>query len=311
MSASSNLTLKQVENELKEVIDWFSLGLQLGIKTPKLKLIERKHPREPERCKLDVLDFWFANTQDRSWQALLKALEAMDDHGRLVRRLNSKYCTDLRHEKGSVNAVVAESSDANEEPTARELVLVTTNLLWYKECFINKDVIDTKEESTATELVLGKTNLCSSDASARDPQTPAPQSAGFHQGTSPSLHQSALPPFTENVYSKVESYENFIPPDGCEYNEEDLEVETIEIMLKFGTLVSKVQMELEEQSVSVEVLASHFEKYQLLNLCMWILRHHFYQIVWKKSVPRRLFVKLLTLLQSTIPLGSTTFLLRT
>ena len=234
MSASSNLTLKQVENELKEVTDWFSLGLQLEITIAKLDLIEKKHPKEPERCKLDVLDFWFANAQDRSWQALLKALEAMEKHGRLVRRLNSEYCTDLCHEEGSVNAVLAESSDAN-------------------------------EESTAKEIVFGKTNPCPSGDGACHSWTPAPHS-GFNQGTSasPGLHPSTLPHSTENVYSKVESYEKFMPPDGCEYNDEDLEVETTKIMLKFGTLVTNVQRELEIQGITVEVLASHLQKIKAL-----------------------------------------------
>lgn len=89
---STYLTLKDVENELKEVAaaDWFSLGLQLDIRPAKLRDIEKNHPGEVQRCKTDVLDLWLRNAPDVSWEKMADALEQTGGYDVLVRRLRVK-----------------------------------------------------------------------------------------------------------------------------------------------------------------------------------------------------------------------------
>ena len=87
--ASNCLTLKEVENELKDVTDYVSLGIQLGIESFKLRLIERNYPTV-ERRKIEVIDHWLHNADDVSWTSLAKAIEDMGGQDRLAQHLRMK-----------------------------------------------------------------------------------------------------------------------------------------------------------------------------------------------------------------------------
>ena len=89
---STYLTLSEVENELRDVTaaDWFRLGVQLGIKTAKLREIETDHPRDVQRCKLEVLDWWLRNMPQVSWEKLANALHKIGGYDALAQRLKKK-----------------------------------------------------------------------------------------------------------------------------------------------------------------------------------------------------------------------------
>ena len=80
--------------------DWFPLGLQLGIKTTKLKEIEKDCPGDVRRCKIEVLDWWHRNTQEVSWLKLANAVEKTGEYDALAQRLRGKM--PMRGEKHAV-----------------------------------------------------------------------------------------------------------------------------------------------------------------------------------------------------------------
>ena len=84
------LTLREVENELREVTGWYQLGLQLEVAPFKLREIEKDHPQDSQRCKSEVLNWWLQNAQEVSWEKLAQALEAMGGHAAVARKLRNK-----------------------------------------------------------------------------------------------------------------------------------------------------------------------------------------------------------------------------
>lgn len=89
---STHITLKEIENELKEVTaaDWYPLGVQLGLRPARLREIESNNARDAKRCKLDVLDWWLQNAPVISWEELASAVEGMGGHSNVVQKLRKK-----------------------------------------------------------------------------------------------------------------------------------------------------------------------------------------------------------------------------
>lgn len=73
---------------LKEITDPHELGLHLGIEACELDKIEDEQ-RKTERRKAEVIKYWLRNNSHCSWVALADAVEKMDRHGNLVRRLRT------------------------------------------------------------------------------------------------------------------------------------------------------------------------------------------------------------------------------
>ena len=59
---------------LHNVTNWFVLGIHLGVKRHKLKQIEVQHPRDIERCKLEMVVCWRQSDPTASWPKLKEAL---------------------------------------------------------------------------------------------------------------------------------------------------------------------------------------------------------------------------------------------
>ena len=77
--------LAEVKKFLKNVVDWQSLGLELGLLYPTLERIEEKQRGIIERCKMEMLAAWLQR-QDNvrrhgvpSWSILKTALENIGD----------------------------------------------------------------------------------------------------------------------------------------------------------------------------------------------------------------------------------------
>ena len=64
----------QILSFLNHVTNWFMLGIHLGVKRHKLKQIEVQHPRDIERCKLEMVFCWKQSDPTASWPKLKEAL---------------------------------------------------------------------------------------------------------------------------------------------------------------------------------------------------------------------------------------------
>ena len=91
-AASTPLTLKEIQNELKEVAaaKWYQLGIQLDIPAATLSTIESDHSRDAQRCMTEVLNRWLRNAPGCSWAKLAQALEAMGEYAVLAEKLKQK-----------------------------------------------------------------------------------------------------------------------------------------------------------------------------------------------------------------------------
>ena len=87
--SATQLKLKDVQNELKEVTEWYQLGIQLEVPVDKLCTIESNHSRDADRCKTEALIWWLHNIEDTSWGKLAKAVEAVG-HSVLAKKLREK-----------------------------------------------------------------------------------------------------------------------------------------------------------------------------------------------------------------------------
>ena len=69
-------TLQRLLEELKDVDNWFVLGIFLGIPVKQLQKIESSYRQgEVERCKIDMLQYWLDNNVTPSWKDVVRALE--------------------------------------------------------------------------------------------------------------------------------------------------------------------------------------------------------------------------------------------
>ena len=88
--AGSKLDLRSLLEDLKEVTNWFQLGLWLGIKHADLEIIERNHEHDNERCKEEMLAFWLKNFSNASRRKLVSALKEIN-YRNLAKQLQEKY----------------------------------------------------------------------------------------------------------------------------------------------------------------------------------------------------------------------------
>ena len=84
------LKLRDIQNELGDVTDWYQLGVQLGISTADLDQIQMNCPHNAQQCKTKVLDLWLRNSPECSWAKLVQAVEAMGGYAVLAKELRKK-----------------------------------------------------------------------------------------------------------------------------------------------------------------------------------------------------------------------------
>ena len=91
-AASTCLTLREIENELSEVTDadWYPLGVQLGLRPPTLREIQKNYPLDTEQCKREMLDIWLHSTPKVSWKSLAQAVQALGRYESLAQKLRRK-----------------------------------------------------------------------------------------------------------------------------------------------------------------------------------------------------------------------------
>ena len=66
--------IHDLDCELYEVIDWIPLGLHLGIKPLELKIIEKNHPNDLKRHRIEMFEEWQKKVIP-TWSAVVQALD--------------------------------------------------------------------------------------------------------------------------------------------------------------------------------------------------------------------------------------------
>ena len=65
--------------------------MQLGIETDCLKNIEMNYIQDSERCKIEVIEFWFRHDPEATWSKLAQAVEDMGGHAKVVEILRANH----------------------------------------------------------------------------------------------------------------------------------------------------------------------------------------------------------------------------
>ena len=76
--------------ELYEVVGWFHLGLCLKVPDYRLQAIRQDHPQDTEMCRATMLSWWWNNSGNRKWAAIVLAL-AKTGHQVLACKIALKY----------------------------------------------------------------------------------------------------------------------------------------------------------------------------------------------------------------------------
>ena len=75
--------------ELYEVVGWFRLGQCLKVSDYRLQTIRQDHAQDTEMCRATMLSWWWNNTEDRKWAAIVLAL-TKTGHQVLARKIALK-----------------------------------------------------------------------------------------------------------------------------------------------------------------------------------------------------------------------------
>ena len=75
--------------ELKDVVDWFGLGVHLRLDVAKLKGIEARNG-DTEECKREMLQVWIDTVGESDWLSVVKALRKIEEND-LAKKLDKKY----------------------------------------------------------------------------------------------------------------------------------------------------------------------------------------------------------------------------
>ena len=86
----STLATDLLVKELKEVAEWQTLGLYLGLSMTEIKEIEQDYS-DAARRRMAMLDKWTRKENSPTWLKVIEALEHMSEV-RLANQLRNKYC---------------------------------------------------------------------------------------------------------------------------------------------------------------------------------------------------------------------------
>ena len=87
--------MKNLSSELKLVADWHQLGIRLDLLPAQLRQIEKEHPGDIERRKVEVVDIWLQHTLGASWRHIVTALIEMG-HLTTAERIELNYVKGAR-----------------------------------------------------------------------------------------------------------------------------------------------------------------------------------------------------------------------
>ena len=84
------LTLLELVSELTIVVDWFHLGLYLGVPEHELLCIEQYQRGHVQQCRTDMLTWWLQRGVQPTWTRVVRALEGIKMEP-LARKIATKY----------------------------------------------------------------------------------------------------------------------------------------------------------------------------------------------------------------------------
>ena len=59
---------------LVRAVEWYNLGLQLGVENAELKVIQKNNPGDLRACQREMFEAWLRITPNPSYQQLVEAL---------------------------------------------------------------------------------------------------------------------------------------------------------------------------------------------------------------------------------------------
>ena len=75
---------------LIQTVEWYNIGLQLGVKDTELKVIQQNYPRDSKACKREMFSAWLRKASSHSYQQVVEALQAVGEN-REANRLCREY----------------------------------------------------------------------------------------------------------------------------------------------------------------------------------------------------------------------------
>jgi len=90
---SGAFCIQVLSDELSTVVDWYQLGMKLGVPDYKLDEIERNHPTDGvSRWRDEVLSLWLRLIPNASWNNVIRALQQMGEKA-LAEKIRHKHFT--------------------------------------------------------------------------------------------------------------------------------------------------------------------------------------------------------------------------
>ena len=73
-------------------MNWFSLGVKLGVEDHELRTIEQNYRGDNERSKLEMLSRWLRSGKLPAWKAVVDALHLMGEQA-VASKIQARYCS--------------------------------------------------------------------------------------------------------------------------------------------------------------------------------------------------------------------------
>ena len=73
-----------------QVIDWYTLGVELGVNSYDLDIIKKDHPGDTKSQTCEMFKLWLSTQPDASYEQVIKALHKIG-HEKLANSLCNKY----------------------------------------------------------------------------------------------------------------------------------------------------------------------------------------------------------------------------
>ena len=91
-TAPATPTIKELSNALDSIVNWYSLGIKLGMKAHELATIEKNYHGDNDRCKLEMLNQSLQSAKLPSWRVVVEALQEMGELA-VALKIQRKYCS--------------------------------------------------------------------------------------------------------------------------------------------------------------------------------------------------------------------------
>ena len=92
LTAIGTPSLPDLTNEVASVMNWYRLGLNLGMMKSQLDVIEIDHTRNIDQCKIEMLSCWLKSAKHPTWKAVADALNWMSHHVAAL-EIKKRYCS--------------------------------------------------------------------------------------------------------------------------------------------------------------------------------------------------------------------------